>query len=230
MTIAPRYFVTGTDTEVGKTVATVQLIRLLNQQGIPTVGMKPAASGCELSNDILINEDVVAHQNATPIQAPLDLVSPYRFEPPISPHIAAREAGIEISIPHIHNCALQLAKFASTVVIEGAGGWFAPLSETQTIADLAITLQAPVILVVGMRLGCINHAMLTAHAIETAGLNLAGWIANQIDPKMTRYTENLHYLQSHLSAPCLAEVSYSHSALQSCLNKQALETLKLRNN
>ncbi|QLG89810.1 dethiobiotin synthase [Chitinibacter bivalviorum] len=228
--MAPRYFVTGTDTEVGKTVATVQLIRLLNQQKIPTIGMKPAASGCLNSNGILINDDVVAHQNATPIAAPLALVSPYRFEPAISPHIAAREADIEIKLPHILSCAEQLSEHANTVVVEGAGGWFAPLSDTHTIADLAIALEAPVILVVGMRLGCINHAMLTAQAIKFAGLPIAGWIANQIDPHMSRYAENLAYLQTHLSAPFLAEIPHSSNALNSCLNIQAFETLKLRNN
>ncbi|WP_410498775.1 dethiobiotin synthase [Chitinibacter sp. S2-10] len=227
--IASRYFITGTDTEVGKTVATAQLIRLFNQLDIPTIGMKPVASGCIAQGDILINDDVIAHQQASPIHAPLELVNPYRFLPPISPHLAARAAGVAIDLQHLVHCAEQLSDYAETVIIEGAGGWFAPLSEQFRISDLAVALQAPVILVVGMRLGCINHALLSAKAIRLSGLPIAGWIANRIDPEMAFYSDNLSYLQMHLSAPLLAEIDFQENAVDGCLNLQAFERLKLRN-
>lgn len=229
MVIAARYFITGTDTEVGKTVATVQLLRSLNQNNIPAIGMKPAASGCVAQGDILINEDVELQRAASPISAPLELVSPYRFLPAISPHLAAKEAGIAIDLQYLVQCAAQLQAYAQTVLIEGAGGWFAPLSDTIKIADLAVALQAPVILVVGMRLGCINHALLTAQAIAQTGLPLAGWIANRVDPNMARYAENLAYLQAHLAAPLLDEIAYSPNAAAGCLNPQAITRLKLQN-
>lgn len=229
MALANRYFITGTDTEVGKSIATAQLLRCLNQHNIPAVGMKPVASGCELVGDILVNDDVKLHRQASPIEAPLELVSPYRFLPPISPHLAAQEAGIRIDLPHLLSCADQLQAYAQTVLIEGAGGWYAPLSETERIADLAIALQAPVILVVGMRLGCINHALLTAQAIQAAGLPLAGWIANQVDPNMARYADNLAYLSAHLPAPLLDEIKYSAQARLGCLTQRAFAQLKLQN-
>ncbi|WP_228028131.1 dethiobiotin synthase [Chitinibacter fontanus] len=229
MAIASRYFITGTDTEVGKTIATVQLLRSLNQNNIPAIGMKPAASGCLAQGDILINEDVELQRAASPIDAPLDLVSPYRFLPAISPHLAAQEAGIAIDLHHLVQCAADLQNYAQTVIIEGAGGWFAPLSDSEYIADLAIALKAPVILVVGMRLGCINHALLTAQAINQAGLQLAGWIANCIDPQMARYGENLAYLKANLAAPLLDEILHSPNAATGCLNPQAITRLKLQN-
>lgn len=228
-TLAPYYFITGTDTDAGKTIAASQLIRGLNHNGIPTVGMKPAASGCIVQEDILLNADVEAHRQASPIVVPEHLLNPYRFLPPISPHLAAREAGVTIELDHILDCATALRQYASTIVIEGAGGWYAPLSDTLRIADLAIALQAPVILVVGMRLGCINHALLTAEAILQARLPLAGWIANCIDPEMSRFAENLAYLQTHIPAPCLAVIEHNADAALGCLNPQAFALLKLQN-
>ncbi|WP_028448912.1 dethiobiotin synthase [Chitinibacter tainanensis] len=227
MAIAPRYFITGTDTEVGKTVATAQLLRALNQANIPAVGMKPVASGCVLQGDILVNEDVELHRAASPIAAPPELSNPYRFVPPISPHLAAAEAGVNIDLAHLLACAEQLQTYAHTVLIEGAGGWFAPLNTQARIADLAVALEAPVILVVGMRLGCINHALLSQAAIAASGLSLAGWIANRVDPNMQRYSDNLAYLQVNIAAPLLAEIEHSPMAAQACLNPQAIDRLKL---
>ena len=222
MSSAKHYFVTGTDTDVGKTIATVQLIRAFVLAGYKTMGMKPIASGCELHNGIPINADVSAHQAASNVQAKLELISPYRFLPAISPHLAAAEAGVEISIQHILECEQQLQQIADVVIIEGAGGWLAPISDTQRIADLAQALQAPVIVVVGMRLGCLNHALLTVNAIEQSGLQIAGWIANRIDPQFARYDENLLHLKQHIKAPFLAEIEFSADADKKTLHNAAI--------
>lgn len=223
--MAQVFFITGTDTDVGKTVASTQLIRGFCHAGYKTVGMKSAASGCVPSGDILINSDVEAHRAASNIDAPLQLISPYRFAPAISPHLAAREVGITIDVPHLIDCAQQLSLLADVLVIEGAGGWYAPLSETQMIADLALALNAPVIVVVGMRLGCLNHALLTIEAIMQRGLVVAGWIANGIDPQFSHYAENLAYLQQRIAAPLLAELAYADEALTAAISPQAIAQL-----
>ena len=160
------YFVTGTDTEVGKTYSTVKLIRRWQAEGLRVAAMKPVASGCEIAPDgRWINEDV-ARLTAATGQTDLDLMNPYRFLPPIAPHIAARAAGVEIELARIARQYRQLAEGHDRVVVEGAGGWLAPLSDTLFMADLARELALPVILVVGMKLGCINHALLTAREIR----------------------------------------------------------------
>ncbi|WP_027467456.1 dethiobiotin synthase [Deefgea rivuli] len=223
--MAQLFFITGTDTDVGKTVASAQLIRGFCNAGYKTVGMKPAASGCERSGDILINMDVEAHRSASNIDAPLALINPYRFEPAISPHLAAKDAGVTIDLTHLINCAEQLSRMADIVIIEGAGGWYAPLSEDLAIADLASALNAPVIVVVGMRLGCLNHALLTIEAIQLRGLVVAGWIANLIDPDFNRYAENLAYLKQRITAPLLAEFTYDNEALTAAINPEAIARL-----
>lgn len=210
-------FITGTDTDVGKTVATSQLLRAFAANGLCAVGMKPVASGCEWRDGALWNADVAAHAAASNVAAPLALVNPYRFEPPISPHLAARQAGVSVDLDHLADCAHQLAQLADVVIVEGAGGWLAPLSDTASMQDLAVKLAAPVILVVGMRLGCLNHALLSARAIEASGLPFAGWIANRIDPAMSCYAENLAYLQQHMPAPMLAEIPHVADAANQML-------------
>ncbi|MGL6070249.1 dethiobiotin synthase [Craterilacuibacter sp.] len=202
------YFITGTDTDCGKTHSTVKLIRTLQAEGKRVLAMKPVASGCIRANDgTLINDDVERLIAAT-AQQDRALMSPYRFEPAISPHIAAREAGIEVLLTTICQHYRQLAADADVVLVEGAGGWFAPLSDRITIQDLAQALQLPVILVVGMKLGCINHARLSAQAIATAGCTLAGWIANRIEPEQARYSDNLATLKQQLPAPLLLELPW----------------------
>lgn len=202
------YFVTGTDTEVGKTYSTVKLIRHWQAEGKRVAAMKPVASGCEVAPDgRWVNEDVVRLTAATG-QTDIDLMNPYRFLPPIAPHIAARQAGVEIDLARIARQYRQLAESHDLVVVEGAGGWLAPLSDTLFMADLAQALDVPVILVVGMKLGGINHALLTAQAIRARGLELAGWVANRVVPEMSAYAENLATLQRHLPAPMLLELPY----------------------
>lgn len=228
MMLSPLYFVTGTDTDAGKTVATAQLLRALAAAGIKAAGMKPVASGCEWRDGLLWNSDVAAHAAASGIRVPAHLACPYLFEPAISPHLAAEEAGVTTDPERIVSTAKELQTLADVVLLEGAGGWYAPLTHQFTMADLAQRLQAPVILVVGMRLGCLNHAMLSARAITDSGLKLAGWIANQIDPQMQRYAENLDYLKSHLPAPLLAEMAYQTDAQGQTLAAGAIEILACR--
>ena len=220
-----RYFITGTDTEVGKTVATCQLLRAFANSGVRALGMKPVASGCEWRDGELCNSNVAAHHAASNVTAPLALVSPYRFLPPISPHLAAAQAGVSLDVAHLVDCAAQLQRQTDVLLIEGAGGWLAPLSAQQCMQDLALSLQAPVILVVGMRLGCLNHAQLSAQAIVQSGLPLAGWIANAVDPAMSCYAENLAYLQAKLPAPLLGEIPYSDDALHAALPEHSIAQL-----
>jgi dethiobiotin synthetase len=209
----PAYFVTGTDTGSGKTTIASALIRYFVDQGRKTVGMKPIASGCEFVQDQsvngqLVNEDVTALIQASNVIAPLTLVNPYHFMPAIAPHIAASQAGIHIDTYVILTAYRQLSAMADIVVVEGAGGFLVPVNRHQTLADLAVHLNIPIILVVGMRLGCINHALLTVEAIQSRGLHLAGWVANQVDPEMADFEANLESLQARIEAPCLSVVRY----------------------
>lgn len=211
------YFVTGTDTNVGKTYISQALIRHFVHAGNKTVGMKPIASGCEISRHgiwqgQLVNEDAQALYAASNVKTTLDLINPYRFSPAIAPHIAAQQAGVQIDIDVISIAYWQLAAMADVVVVEGAGGFLVPINAQQTIADLAVELKLPLVLVVGMRLGCINHALLTVEAIKARGLNLAGWVANQIEPEMPMFEENLASLQQRIDAPCLSVVTWRGDA------------------
>jgi dethiobiotin synthetase len=199
-------FVTGTDTGVGKSVVAAGLVRGLVAQGLRVAVMKPVASGSDRTPDGLRNEDALALMAASNVPASYAAVNPYCFEPPISPHIAAAEAGVPIELPFIRSHFETLARAADWIVVEGAGGWLAPLGSRATIQDLALELRLPVLLVVGMRLGCINHAVLTKLAIEACGARWAGWIANEIDPAMARPAENLETLSRLLGAPPLAVV------------------------
>lgn len=207
--MAQSYFVIGTDTNVGKTYVASTLVKHFAAQGLKTIGMKPVASGCELNEKSeLINEDVTALISASNINADLGLINPYRFVPAIAPHIAAEQAGVQIDLAVIQQAYTQLASLADVVVVEGAGGFCVPLNKTQTLADLAVLLNIPMILVVGMRLGCINHALLTVEAIQARRLKLAGWIANEIEPNFTMFDENLNSLQQRIAAPCLSVVRW----------------------
>ncbi len=207
--MAQSYFVIGTDTNVGKTYVASALVKHFAAQGLKTVGMKPVASGCELNEKSeLINEDVTALISASNINADLGLINPYRFVPAIAPHIAAEQAGVRIDSGVIQEAYTKLARLADVVVVEGAGGFCVPLNKAQTLADLAVLLNIPVILVVGMRLGCINHALLTVEAIQARGLKLTGWIANEIEPNFAMFDENLSSLRQRVSAPCLSVVRW----------------------
>jgi dethiobiotin synthetase len=199
-------FITGTDTGVGKTVVATALVRGLVARGLRVAVMKPVASGSERTAQGLRNEDALALMAASNVAAPYELVNPYCFEPAISPHIAAEEAHIAVDLHQIRHNFDVLADSADWVVVEGAGGWLAPIGPRTAIRDLAGALEIPVALVVGLRLGCINHALLTKLAIESHGARLAGWVANSIDPEMARPKENLETLVRLLGETPLAVV------------------------
>jgi len=207
--LSPRgIFVTGTDTGVGKTLISCALLHAYAAAGYSTVGMKPVAAGCESVRDGLRCEDVELLRHASTVQAPLDLVNPYAFAPPVAPHIAATEAGTTIELARIRQAYLALTALAGKVVVEGVGGFRVPLNEHADAADLAQLLDLPMVLVVGMRLGCLSHAMLTVEAIGARGLTLAGWVANRIDPEMASFDANVAALQQRIAAPLLGVVAY----------------------
>jgi len=206
------YFVTGTDTGVGKTLVSCALLRAFAAQGKRVVGMKPVAAGCAAGAAGLDCEDVELLRAAGNVAADREWINPYAFLPPIAPHVAAAQDGIEIDLEHIAAVFARLDALAEVVIVEGVGGWRVPLNEREDTADMARRLNLPVILVVGMRLGCLNHALLTAQAIEASGLRPAGWIANRIDPLMPAFDENLRALVARLTAPLLGVVPYSATA------------------
>ncbi|MDQ6916744.1 MAG: dethiobiotin synthase [Pseudomonadota bacterium] len=197
-------FVTGTDTGAGKTTVACALLRKYATGGLRVVGMKPVAAGGGAANG-----DIVALAAAGNVDAPLSMRCPYAFEHAIAPHLAAREAGVTIALDRIVESYYALKARADYVVVEGAGGALAPVSERLDVLDIARALSLPVLMVVGMRLGCLNHALLTALAIRARGLELVGWVANSIDPAMARRDENVAALERRLSAPRLASVGWS---------------------
>jgi len=203
------YFITGTDTDVGKTYVACKLIRDYIAQGYKAVGMKPVAAGCEFVNGEWINEDVLKLIQASNVVAPRELVNPYCFNEPIAPHIAAEKTGVKIEIEVIKQAFDALVTMADIVVIEGAGGFLVPINNRQSMADLAVALNIPIILVVGMKLGCINHALLTVEAIKVRQLALHGWIANEIDRKMLALDENMTSLSQRIPQPKLFSLAYS---------------------
>ncbi|MDO7597183.1 MAG: dethiobiotin synthase [Pseudomonadota bacterium] len=198
-------FVTGTDTDVGKTRISVAIIELLQRQGKRVAAMKPIASGCELTIDGLRNDDAVQLSQQANVDLPYQLINPYAFEPAIAPHIAAGQVNATIEVAVIKQNFDLIQQQSDAVVVEGAGGWLVPINQTQTMADLAISLDLPVILVVDIRLGCINHALLTVTAIESTGLKLQGWIANNFgqNPQSIDIVETL---TQRIWAPCLGYV------------------------
>lgn len=202
-------FVTGTDTGVGKTLVTCALLHAFAARGRRVVGMKPVAAGARPGVSGLRNEDVEQILAAGNVVAPRRLMNPYCFEPPIAPHIAALEAGVEIDLQHIELAYGELSRLAEMVMVEGAGGFCVPLNARENTADLAQRLGLPVLLVVGMRLGCLNHALLTAHAVRAHGLKLAGWVANHVDPRMAHAEANVAALAERLAAPMIACIGFS---------------------
>lgn len=206
------FFVTGTDTGVGKTTVTVRLMQQLVAQGLTVIGMKPVASGCEWLDGRWQNEDVRQLTAASNVQAPPELVNPYCFEPAIAPHIAAAQTGVAIDLNIIQDAYTQLSTMADMVIVEGAGGLLVPLNGKQTMADLIQALNIPALMVVGMRLGCINHALLTAQVMKQRGIDFCGWVANSIDPQMSMPQENLQTLIESLQQPPLLEVPFQESS------------------
>lgn len=202
------FFVTGTDTGVGKTLMSAGLLLAAKERGLSTAALKPVAAGCEVTAEGLRNDDALLLQSVITQPLAYEQVNPVALEPAIAPHIAAQQARRVLSVDRIAGFCRGVLHQADFTLVEGAGGWRVPLNPAETLADLARTLQLPVILVVGIRLGCINHAMLTVEAIARDGLPLAGWVANIIDPDMPCQQENILSLQQRLAAPCLGVVPY----------------------
>lgn len=197
-------FVAGTDTGVGKTFVSVSLIKALALHGARVCAMKPIASGSERTAAGLRNADALALAEACNVAAPYEMINPFCFEPAISPHIAAEEAGIQVDLGVIRTRFDALASNADVVVVEGAGGWYAPIDKSKSMADLQGVLGVPVLLVVGLRLGCLNHALLTKEAIDARGALFAGWVASCVDPTLERRDANLSMLQKRLGREPLA--------------------------
>ena len=205
---ARSFFVTGTDTGVGKTLVTAALLRALRNAGHRVAGMKPVAAGAMAGPEGPANEDALLLQAESSQRHPYALVNPWLFEPAIAPHIAAAEAGATIDVARIVEAHVKLQRGAEIVLAEGAGGFLVPLDAKRSMAELPERLGMDVILVVGLRLGCLNHALLTAEAIAARGLALAGWVGNHIDPGFARMRSNLDTLEARIAAPCLGIVPH----------------------
>ena len=205
------FFITGTDTEIGKTMISTLLIRALVADGNKVVGMKPVASGASESDGQLKNEDALALMACSNVTASYQQINPYCFVPPVAPHIAAEQAGVVIEMNTITTNYNTLAQRSDVVVVEGVGGWRVPLGQSFAVSDLARELDLPVILVVGIRLGCINHALLTAESIMATGCKPAGWVANIIDGDSLVLTENIETLRSRFNFPLLATIPHISS-------------------
>ena len=201
-------FVTGTDTGIGKTLVSAALLHALAQQGARCAGMKPVSAGFVESNGRWVNDDVETLKAAASVQVPDALINPCALREPLAPHIAAEHEGRLIDIDAIRGAAISIAALADIVIVEGVGGFRVPLTNTFDTADLAAELALPIVLVVGLRLGCLNHALLTAEAIRARGLALAGWVANSIDPAMPSRDENVATLDRLLEAPRLGLIPH----------------------
>ncbi len=200
-------FVTGTDTDVGKTVVACGFLAAANQQGLRTAAIKPVAAGCEVTEQGMTNTDALQLQAAASHQLSYQQINPVALEPAIAPHIAAAEAGVRMSVSRLVGYCRGVSLMpVDMVVIEGAGGWRVPINSRETLADVARELECAVIVVVGMRLGCLNHALLTMEAIRRDGLQIAGWVANILDTEMPRLQENIDTLKQSINEPCLGIV------------------------
>lgn len=205
----PAVYVTGTDTGIGKTFSSCVLLHALRQRGLRAVGMKPVASGCDLTPEGLRNEDALALQAAShPVPAYADL-NPFALPLPLAPELAAADAGVTLSLDPIEAAFERLRAQADTVVVEGVGGWLAPLNAVLDQSHLVHALQLPVLLVVGLRLGCLNHARLSAQAIAASGTTCIGWIANEVDPHMDRIDDNVAMLRDRLPMPYWGRLPYA---------------------
>jgi dethiobiotin synthetase len=204
-----KLFITGTDTHVGKTYISAGLLSAFNKIGCETLGIKPVASGCVRVENQLRSEDTLILQQHSSIKLPHDEVTPFAFEPAIAPHIAAQQASRDLSVENMNQQLKHALHFPTDVhIIEGCGGWHVPLNAAETMADFVLANELEVILVVGVRLGCINHSLLTYRAMQQEGAKIKGWIANCVDPTMKNKEENIATLQEWLPTPCLAVVDH----------------------
>ncbi len=205
------FFISGTDTGVGKTRVSCLLMQQLIDQGEQVIGLKPIASGCADTDEGLRNDDAVALMQTSNVQIPYPLINRYAFSPAIAPHIAAELTGVSICLETIYQDYSWIETRADTVIVEGVGGWLVPLGQGNTMSSLAIKLRLPVILVVAIRLGCLNHALLTAQAIEQSGLEFFGWIANQVSNEGLFIDQQVESLEQALNAPLLCNIPFSQN-------------------
>lgn len=221
--MAKKYFIAGTDTSIGKTYVATGLLRLFKQAGYSTLGIKPVASGSIIqSMHGLGNADALGLQSESTIELPYSLINPFLFQEPIAPHLAAQHEGVSLNIHKlIEACQPALNTATDITIIEGCGGWCVPLNSRETMADFVKKLQLPVLLVVGIRLGCINHTLLTLHSMQTMGIKLKGWIANCNDPTMLSCEENIEALSTLLPTPLLGVIA-QHQKPETCINHQFL--------
>ncbi|MCU7879305.1 MAG: dethiobiotin synthase [Candidatus Thiodiazotropha sp. (ex Lucinoma aequizonata)] len=219
-------FVTGTDTGCGKTEVTLGLMHKLQQQGECVLGMKPVASGADPTEQGLRNQDALRIQYQCSLERPYLEVNPFAYQAPIAPHLAARASDRPIRLDEIQQGYDHLQAISNRVIVEGVGGWHVPLGDDVTLADLVRSLDLPMIMVVGLHLGCINHALMTAECMLNSGVRFVGWVANQIDPTMQAVAENLATLQVWLTAPCLGVIPYlekpTPETVAACLDDQLL--------
>lgn len=202
------FFITGTDTNVGKTLIAAGLLIAAKNKGLTTAALKPVAAGCEKTEEGLRNADALLLQSVITQPLVYDQINPYALEAAIAPHIAAQQEKRSLSVDRLSGFCRGVLSSADFTLLEGAGGWRVPINSRETLADLAKNLQLPVILVVGIRLGCINHALLTFEAIVRDGISVAGWVANCIDADMPALQENIDGLRTRLPVPCLGVVPF----------------------
>lgn len=201
-------FITGTDTEVGKTLVSRALIMALVKLNYRVSGFKPIAAGCEKTEQGMINEDATALQQVSNVDLTYTEINPFALVLPTSPHIAAKRESITIDFDVLDKNLEQHQRKSDIVVVEGAGGWKVPISDNEFLSTWVNKQKLPVIVVIGIRLGCLNHAMLTIESIKNEGLEVLGWVANTVDPSFEFYEENIQFLEHHISAPKLAEIPY----------------------
>ncbi len=206
------FFITGTDTDIGKTTAALALMRNLKLKGYSVGAFKPVAAGCHKTAAGLRNDDALKLQALCSANVDYTLLNPYVYKASIAPHIAAEQTRHPIDINYIKQCYENIRSLADYMIVEGAGGWLVPINRQQSMADVAKALNIPVVVVVGMKLGCINHSLLTFDAIKQHDCQIVGWIANTLVPDMDNFTENLDFLKHKLSAPLLATIPYMKSA------------------
>jgi len=218
-------FVTGTDTGVGKTLFSAALLLHLGEAGVRAAACKPVSAGCRRAHGRLVNADAELLAAVAPAGAPLELVNPVALEPAIAPHLAAAEIGLRLEAHALAAACTRAGAAGAGLVVEGAGGWRVPLGDRETLADVARLLGFPVVLVVGLRLGCLNHALLTAAAIRADGLALAGWVANPMPEPMPRLEENIRSLEERLEAPLLARLPHCDAGTEPGRARQAATAL-----
>ncbi|TMO73104.1 dethiobiotin synthase [Pseudoalteromonas sp. S3785] len=223
------FFITGTDTDAGKTHVTSLLLKLLGQHKKNAIGFKPLAAGCEMAFDQLVNADALMLMESATVSAKYDVINPFAFAPPIAPHIAAEQVGVTITLDNLSTAYATLKQQGADYhLTEGAGGWALPINNTDYLYDWVKAQQLPVILVVGMKLGCLNHALLTAAHMQSLDINCVGWIANQVDPNMDEYQANLDSLKARLPFPILAISPYSEQTPKLQIYKTLLNTLNIQ--